>query len=181
MEQKFTRTAMLMHWLIALLLLGQFGFGWLLEGIPRDTPARGYYINLHKSTGLVIGALIVLRIVWRLTHRPPPLPKSMPSWQQRAARISHIAMYACMLTMPLSGYLASNFSKHGIKFFNLVKWAPWGPDDKLIYTIFNQTHKVTAALLATLITLHLLAVAKHTLIDRDHLLARMWPWQTSRN
>ena len=175
MEARFTRTAILMHWLIALLLAAQFGFGWLLEDIPRNTPARGYFVNLHKSTGILLGVLILLRIVWRLTHKPPRLPLSMARWQQRAAHVSHLAMYGCMLLMPLSGYLASNFSKHGIKFFNAWKWAPWGSDDKLLYTIFNQTHQVSAWLLAALVALHLLALVKHALIDRDRLFSRMWP------
>lgn len=172
---RFTRTAIVLHWLIALLLLGQFVFGWLLADIPRNTPERGYFINLHKSTGILIGVLIVLRLVWRLRHRPPALPSSMRQWQQRAASASHIGLYAGMLIMPLSGYLAANFSKHGIKFLNIYKWAPWGSDDKLLYTIFNQTHKITALLLAALISLHVLAVVKHALIDRDSLFSRMWP------
>ena len=170
---RFTRTAIVLHWLIAVLLIGQFGFGWLLDEIPRNTPARGFWINQHKSVGLVIGLLILLRIFWRWRHAPPPaLP--MPTWQRRAASASHLAMYACMVGMPLSGYLASNFSKHGIKLFNIVRLAPWGNDDKLLYAVFNQTHKVTAVVFAVLIGIHLLAVVKHTLIDRDRLLWRMW-------
>lgn len=173
MTQPYTRTAIVLHWLIALLLLSQFGFGWLLEDIPRNTPARGYWINLHKTSGVLIGLLIVLRIGWRLRHAPPPA-LAMPAWQRRAAHASHLAMYACMVLMPLSGYLASNFSKHGIKLFNVVRLAPWGSDDRLLYAVFNQTHKVTGVLFAALIAVHLLAVLKHTLVDRDHLLARMW-------
>lgn len=173
MIEPYTRTAIVLHWLIALLLLSQFGFGWLLDDIPRNTPARGYWINLHKTSGVLIGLLIVLRIGWRLRHAPPPAPW-MPTWQRRAAHASHLAMYACMVLMPLSGYLASNFSKHGIKLFNVVRLAPWGSDDKLLYAVFNQTHKVTAVLFAALIAIHLLAVVKHVLVDRDHLLARMW-------
>ena len=169
----YTRIAVVLHWLIAILLLSQFAFGWLLDDIPRNTPARGYWINLHKSCGVVIGPLIVLRIIWRLRHAPPPaLP--MRGWQKRAAAASHAAMYACMVLMPLSGYLASNFSKHGIKLFNTIKLAPWGSDDKVLYAVFNQTHKITAVLLASLIAVHLLAVIKHVVIDRDRLLARMW-------
>jgi cytochrome b561 len=171
--RKFTRTAIALHWLIAVLLIGQFGFGWLLGEIPRNTPARGFWTNQHKSVGLVIGVLILLRIVWRLRHAPPPA-LLMPAWQRRAADASHLAMYACMLVMPLSGYLASNFSKHGIKLFNAVRLAPWGSDDKLLYAFFNQTHKVTAVVFAVLIGVHLLAVLKHMLIDRDRLLSRMW-------
>ncbi|GAA4014651.1 cytochrome b [Actimicrobium antarcticum] len=175
MDLHYTRTAKFLHWLIALLLISQFAFGYWLDEIPRGTPDRGFFINLHKSTGIVIGLLIILRIVWRLLHTPPALPSSTPRWQQRAAAASHFVLYACMLLMPLSGYLASNFSKHGVKLFNAVRLAPWGSDDKLLYTIFNQTHQVTAVLLAAFVGLHILAVLKHQLIDRDHLLSRMLP------
>jgi cytochrome b561 len=104
----------------------------------------------------------------------------MPRWQRRAARASHSALYACMLALPLSGYLASNFSKHGVKFFNLVRWAPWGPDDKTLYAVFNGAHQLAALLLALLVGVHVLAVAKHMLIDRDGLLLRMWPQRGAR-
>ena len=172
---RYTGTAIALHWLIALLLLGQFAFGLLLEDLPRGTPARGYYVNLHKSTGILIGLLILLRLGWRLTHRPPPLPASMPSWQHHAARFSHVALYVCMIALPLSGYLASNVSRHGINFFNVVRWAPWGPDDKNLYALFNGAHHLFALLLALLVGVHVLAVAKHMLVDRDGLLLRMWP------
>jgi cytochrome b561 len=172
---RYTATAITLHWLIALLLLGQFAFGFWLGDIPRGTPARGIYVNLHKSTGILIGLLILLRIGWRLTHAPPPLPLTMPAWQRLAARTSHLMLYLCMLSMPLSGYLGSNFSRHGIKFFNAIFLPPWGPDDKTWYALFNRTHQVTALVLAAFVILHLLAVAKHVLIDRDRLLLRMWP------
>ena len=180
-RERYTSTAIALHWLIALLLLGQFAFGLVLGDIPRGTPERGMYVNLHKSTGILIGLLIVLRIVWRLTHRPPALPDTMPAWQQRTARYSHAALYLCMLMLPLSGYLASNFSKYGIKFFNVVRMPPWGPDDKALYAVFNQMHQVTALLLALFVGLHLLAVAKHMMIDHDGLLLRMWPRRAVRD
>lgn len=175
LHARYTGTAIALHWLIAVLLLGQFAFGLMLEDIPRGTPARGYYVNLHKSTGIVLGILILLRLGWRLTHRPPPLPESTPPWQRRAARLSHALLYLCMVALPLSGYLASNVSRHGVKFFNLVRWAPWGPDDKALYALFNGAHHLAALLLALLVAIHVLAVAKHMLIDRDGLLLRMWP------
>jgi cytochrome b561 len=175
MRDRYTATAIALHWLIALLLLGQFAFGLMLDDIPRGTPARGMYVNLHKSSGIVIGLLIVLRLVWRLRHVPPALPDTMATWQRHAARLGHAALYLCMLALPLSGYLASNFSKHGVKFFNALRLAPWGPDDRGLYTFFNQIHHLAALLLALFVGLHVLAVAKHMLIDRDGLLWRMWP------
>lgn len=174
-DVRYTRTAMLLHWLIAILLLSQFAFGWYLTDVPRGTPARGYFVNLHKSTGMLLGMLILLRLAWRLTHAPPPLPDTVPRWQQRLAAASHRMLYACMIVMPLSGYIASNFSKHGVNFFNSVKLAPWGTDDKLVYAVLNQTHKITALLLAALVTVHVLAALKHLLINRDGVFSRMLP------
>jgi cytochrome b561 len=180
MQERYTSTAITFHWLIALLLLGQFVFGLMLGDIPRGTPERAIYVNLHKSTGLVIGLLIALRIAWRLTHAPPPLPDTMPGWQRHAARASHLALYLSMVMLPLSGYLASNFSKYGIKFFNVVHLAPWGPNDKTLYALFNQIHHLSALVLAIFVVLHVLAVVKHMLIDQDSLVLRMWPHRTMR-
>ena len=175
MQARYTRTAMLLHWLVAVLLLGQFAFGWYLETIARGVPARGYFVNLHKSTGLLIGLVILLRLGWRLTHAPPPLPDLIPRWQQQAAAASHYLLYVLMLVMPLSGYIASNFSRFGIHFFNAVKLEPWGIDSKLVYGIFNQIHVVSSWLLLALVTVHVLAALKHQLVDHDSVFSRMLP------
>jgi cytochrome b561 len=173
MEARYDRTARLLHWFVATLLIGQFAFGWWLGDVPRNTPARGYFVNLHKSSGMLIGLLIVLRVVWRFLHSAPPLPATVARWQQRLAAASHFGLYVCMVLMPLSGYLASNFSKHGVKFFNAVLLPPWGSDDKLLYSVFNQTHKVTAVVLLGLVVLHVLAASKHGL-QRDGIISRIW-------
>src|SRR5258708_20008800 len=76
--ERYTRTAMILHWLIALAIVAQIGFGWYLQQIPRRTPDRTVYVNYHKSTGMLIGLLILARLAWRLKHQPPPLPASMP-------------------------------------------------------------------------------------------------------
>jgi cytochrome b561 len=114
----------------------------------------------------------VLRLAWRLAHPPPQLPSFMPAWERIAARMSHLALYVCMLVMPLSGYIASNFSKFGIKFFNMLVLPPWGIDDKRIYAVFNTTHVVTSYLFVALIALHVLAAIRHG-VRRDGVLARI--------
>ena len=167
---------MALHWLIGLALLGQITFGFLLDEIaPRGTPARGGIINLHKSFGLVLFALIVLRIVWRLRHRPPEWPSALPAWQRRLAPVGHAALYACMLLMPVSGYLGSNFSKHGVKFFG-VALKPWGADLPAVYNVFNGLHVGTAWVFTALITGHVAMALHHALVERDGIFARMWPW-----
>ncbi len=172
---RYDRVAIALHWLIGVALLLQIAFGFLLDEIaPRNTPERAGVINLHKSIGITLGVLIVLRLIWRIAHSPPPLPAGLPRWQRTAAHWNQWALYACMVLMPSSGYIASNFSKYGVKFFG-ISFAPWGPQSKAVYEFFNGVHVVTAFVFAGLITLHIAAALKHAFIERDHVVARMWP------
>ena len=175
-DARYGRTASLLHWLIGLALIAQISFGFLLDDLaPRNTPARASIINLHKSFGIVLGVLIVLRLLWRLRHRPPGWPASMPLWQQRAARLGQHAMYACMLALPASGYIASSFSKHGVKLFGQAL-KPWGPDLPNVYAAFNLLHVVTGWLFTALVVGHVLMAFKHLLLDHDGSMARISPW-----
>lgn len=175
MEDRYSRTAMVLHWVIALAVLGQIAFGWYLQTVPRLTPDRTVFVNMHKSTGLVIGLLILARLAWRLTHKPPPLPASMPAWERRAAAASHALLYACMLIMPLAGYTASNFSKFGVKLFNAVLLPPWGTDDRAVYAFFNGLHVATSYVFAALIAIHIAAALKHLFFPRHRIFRRMLP------
>jgi cytochrome b561 len=174
-EDRYSRTAIVLHWLIALAILGQIAFGWYLQTIPRLTPDRTIFVNLHKSTGLVIGALIVFRLAWRLMHKPPALPGSMPAWERSAARASHALLYACMLTMPIAGYTASNFSKFGVKFFNALLLPPWGVDDRGTYAFLNGLHVATSYVFVILIGVHVAAALKHLILPRHGVFRRMLP------
>jgi len=173
----YGRVAIALHWAIGLALIAQIAFGFLLDEIaPRGTPARAGVINLHKSIGIVLGVLIVLRLAWRLAHRPPAWPRAMPHGQQRAALWGHRALYALMLVLPLSGYIASNVSKHGVRFFG-VALPPWGPNSPPLYALFNGLHVVAAWALAVLVAGHVLMALRHLRL-RDGLFERMWPWRS---
>lgn len=172
-DTRYDRVARMLHWIIGLALLGQIAFGWFLGEIPRGSPERGIAINMHKSSGLILAALIVVRILWRLGHVPPGYPASVSSKQAGALRWGHALLYACMIGLPLSGYLASNFSGHGINFLNQIPLAPWGPDDKALYGLFNGTHDSLAALFSLLVAGHILFGLYHAFIARDGLSARM--------
>src|SRR5438309_333787 len=171
--KRYTPMAVALHWLIAFLIVCQVGFGWYLQSVPRGIPARSIDVNWHKSLGLTIALLILVRLGWRMTHPAPDLPASLPAWEHRAARWSHIGLYACMLVMPTTGYVASNFSRWGINLFNAVKLPPWGPDDKTLYALFNGAHVITSYVFVTLIALHILAALRHLAL-RDAIFARMW-------
>jgi len=172
-KARYDRVAVSLHWIIGLGILGQLAFGWLLDQFERGTPERALAINLHKSTGIVLALLIVLRVLWRLGHRPPAYPARFAARQLQLARVGHALLYVCMIGMPLSGYLASNFSKHGIKIFNQYALAPWGPDDKSLYAVFNGTHDALALVFSVLVAGHILVALHHAFIARDGMLARM--------
>jgi cytochrome b561 len=171
---RYTRTAIVLHWLLAAAILGQILLGWYLDEIPRGTPARSWWVNLHKSTGLTIGLAIVFRFTWRWRHPPPSLPGSMPAWERVAADASHRLLYACMLMMPLTGYVASNFSEYGVRYFNAILLPPWGPDDAQVYALFKGAHVVTSYIFVALIGVHVVSALRHAFL-RDGVFRRIWP------
>lgn len=172
---KYTRAAVALHWLVAIMILGMIALGLYLRFfVPRDTPPRTWWTNLHKSLGIIVACFIFARLAWRLRHRPPPLPRTVPQWQVIGARWSHTLLYVCMVVQPVSGYVASNFSKWGIKFFNHWHLPPWGWESHTIYTILNDIHIVNGWLLLALIAIHVAAALMHAGM-RDRVFERMLP------
>jgi cytochrome b561 len=175
-DTRYDRVAAALHWLIGVALLAQVAFGFLLDDIaPRNTPSRADVINLHKSFGIVLGIAIVLRLAWRLAHRPPRWPAAMPAWQRRAAHAGHGLLYACMVVLPASGYVGSNFSKYGVTFFGHLL-PPWAPALPHVYTVLNGVHVTTAWVFALLIAGHVLVSLQHAFVARDGIFRRIWPW-----
>ena len=172
---RYTRTAIVLHWLIAIAVFAQVGLGLWMIGIQKSPPGiLAYWFNVHKSIGLTIGLLVLLRLAWRLAHRPPELPITLAAWQRAAAKVSHYALYVCMLVMPLSGYLGSSFTKYPIKYFGHTL-PHWGWDAPGLKELMSQIHFVTACTFITLITLHVAAALKHRFVDRDGVFERMFP------
>ena len=175
-SELYTRTAKILHWLIGIALLAQITLGLWMITIPK-TPigVRAGWFNVHKSIGLTIGALMLLRLGWRLRHGAPPLPASLPGWQRTAARASHFLLYACLILQPLWGYLGSSFTKYPIKYFGLTL-PHWGWDSPSLKDLFSVLHLATACLLMAVLVVHIAAALKHLLVDRDGVFQRMWPW-----
>jgi cytochrome b561 len=169
---RYTRTAVVLHWIIAILIGTMIVIGLFMTDLPRHTPERGWYFNLHKSLGLLTAGVILLRVFWRLRFSPPRLEGSTPSWQAAMAKTSHMALYACMMFMPLTGYLGSVFNKFGIRFFGLPL-PNWAWDDPKLREIFVTAHHWIADVLIGLIALHVVAALYHAL-QRDGVFTRMW-------
>jgi cytochrome b561 len=173
--RRYTTPAIAFHWLISVLVLGMIGLGLYMGDIPKGTPERTFFFNLHKSIGVTVAILVLLRLWWRAKNPPPPLPAFMPAWQAQASKISHALLYLCLILMPLSGFSASQFTKYGVTYFGLFKIPPMGWENREIYSLLQGIHGVTAALLIVLVAIHILAALKHLLINRDGVFQRMLP------
>lgn len=171
---RYPRTAVLLHWTVALLILVLLATGWYMVDTPRNTPERAFWFNLHKSLGIVTAMGIVALIVWRVRHAAPALPATMPRWERVAAALNHYLFYAFMVAVTAAGYLTSSFSKYGPKLFGLPL-PQWGWEDVALRESFADLHRVAAWVFAALIALHIAAALKHLLIDRDGVFQRMLP------
>jgi cytochrome b561 len=174
-SERYTLSAIALHWVIALLIIGMLLLGLYMVGIPKGTPDRAFYFNMHKSFGVLAGLLILLRLGWRLTHHAPQMATGMPRWEAEAARWNHRLLYLCMVLMPATGYVSSSFNKYGVKFFG-VALPHWGWEDGIIRDLFMNYHNLIAVLLVALIVIHVLAAFKHLLVNRDRVFQRMLPW-----
>jgi cytochrome b561 len=181
---RYTRTAMALHWLLAVLILGNLLLGltadWFPEGIVR--PA----IDTHKSIGLTVLGLVLLRILWRATHRPPAFPAGMSRTERLAAHAGHFGLYVLILLLPLSGWFHDsafkNAAAHPLRIFWVIPWFRIGPIANLppaqkeaFHSLWYEIHAYTAWVLLGLLALHVLGALKHQWIDGMPELQRMWP------
>jgi cytochrome b561 len=171
-SDRYTRTAIALHWAIALLVIFQFAWGWWMQGIPKQPVGpRVDAFNLHKSIGMTIFALMFVRILWRIGHAPPPLV-DLPRWQARVARATHALLYIALVVQPLVGYLGSELSGFPVKFFGLTL-PSWTGKNAALKDLMSAAHLTVSWVIAATVTLHIIAALKHELVDRNRLLARM--------
>ncbi|HWJ06159.1 MAG TPA: cytochrome b [Steroidobacteraceae bacterium] len=177
---RYTKLAVTLHWLIAALVVAQLGLGWWMLDIPKQPGGvRAFWFNVHKSIGMTIALLVLVRIAWRLRHPAPLLPARVPAWQRRAAAVNHALLYVCLLGMPLVGFLGSTFSGYPIRYFGVALPA-WGYESAPLKDFFSAVHLGFAWVFMTLIALHAGAALKHLLVDRDAVFWRMWPFSRDR-
>jgi cytochrome b561 len=169
----YAPAALALHWLMALLVAGQATLGLYMMSI-EDEPGADRYFGLHMSIGLVVLVLVLARLAWRLNHPPAPLPASMPKWEVSAALAVHRLMYACMILLPVTGFLGASYSKSGVVFFGQHVPA-WRVPDRDTSELFFDIHQAIVGILVALIVVHSLAAFKHLLVDKDRVFQRMWP------
>jgi len=170
---RYTPVAVFLHWFLALAIIAGFVVGLSMSDLP-PTPARVRGINYHKWIGVTILWMSLLRLFWRLSHRPPSYPESMPAWQQRAALWGHRALYVFFFIVPLFGWAHSSALGFRTVYLGLIRLPDFVPKDKALAETLLNVHATLAWTLATLVGVHVVAALKHQLIDKDGLLGRMW-------
>jgi len=170
---RYSGLAIALHWLLALLIVGTFCVGLYMHELPFS-PTRLKLYNWHKWAGATILALSALRLLWRLTHRPPVDPP-MPAWQRLAAHAAHGALYALFFAVPLAGWAYSSAAGFPVVVFGVLPLPDFVAPDRALAEVLKQRHATLAFALAAVVTLHVAAALKHHFIDRDGLLDRMRP------
>ncbi|MGB7404499.1 MAG: cytochrome b [Pacificimonas sp.] len=170
----YSKAAIILHWLIALLVIGQFVGMQYADTLERTDPSLGTVYMLHKSSGLTILAFTVLRLFIRLREGFPALPMHMAGWEVLLARTTHIVFYALLLIMPLSGWLFAVSAARGLDLFGLVP-VPVLPSSEVVRELMHEAHEYGAWAFLVLFVLHVLGALKHHFLDRDMVLTRMLP------
>ncbi len=170
---RYTAVAIGLHWLLALMIVVSFSVGLYMQDLPLS-PTRLRLYNWHKWAGVTILALSALRLLWRLTHRPPP-DVPMPAWQSRLAHAGHTLLYVLFFAVPLVGWAYSSASGFPLVWFGVLPLPDFVPVDKSLADAIKPWHGWLAKLLALLVLGHVAAALKHHFIDRDGLLERMRP------
>ncbi|MEA3540288.1 MAG: cytochrome b [Pseudomonadota bacterium] len=172
-HSSYSRTAITLHWLIAVLVFGNIVGAVYAEGLPDAE--RGAIMGIHKSVGITVLALTLWRLVLRLKAGFLVLPAHMKAWEIALARFTHIGFYVLLLVLPLSGWAFAASPEWPLVWFDLVP-LPDSPLGKAGRGVFHALHGPAAFLALVLVVLHVLGALKHHFIDRDDVLSRMLPF-----
>lgn len=181
-EQRYGDVAVIFHWLIALLIIGLLAIGKYMGSLDENDPIRYALTQWHKSFGITVLLLSVLRLLWRFTHKPPPELDSIPGWQQKAASGAHALLYILIIAIPMTGWIMVSASPLNLDtvLFNVIEWPHLPPFASLenreeIAHAFHEYHELAANLLILILLAHIGAALKHHWVDKDATLLRMMP------
>ncbi|TSB05247.1 cytochrome b [Sphingorhabdus contaminans] len=172
---KYSKTAIALHWIIAILIVANVALASMAEDLPRA--ARAAYMDPHKAIGISILALSVFRLFWRIGHKPPPLPEKLTGWQSTLGKAVHALFYFLIIAVPVTGWLMVSASPGAppVDFFGLFTVDLPVSDSKALSGVGHEGHEILTKPLVILIFLHILAALKHQFIDRLPFLQRMFP------
>ena len=172
--QRYTRVSMSLHWLIALMLVFNFSLGLYMADLPLS-PLKLQRYSWHKWAGVTIFFLVLLRLLWRITHRPPA-PVPMPKWQLMASEAVHYLLYVLMVIIPISGWLMSSAHSFQTVWFGVLPLPDLLEKNHDLAETLEDVHAFLNYGMLALVGLHVAAALKHQFIEKDRLLSRMNPF-----
>lgn len=171
---RYTSTAIWLHWLTALLIFAAFPLGLYMHDLHLS-PLKLRLYSYHKWIGIAVLMLAVMRVLWRATHTPPPLPDTIARWQQIASGMLHQLLYLLLLAVPMSGWLMSSAKGFKTVWFGILPLPDLIGKDKELGHLLESVHQSLNYLLLSLVAAHIAAALKHKYFDRDEVMARMLP------
>lgn len=169
---RYSGPAIALHWAIALLIFAAFPLGLYMHELPLS-PDRLRLYSYHKWIGITVLLLVSLRLVWRLTHTPPPLPDGVAPWQRTASRIVHAVLYALVIAVPVSGWLMSSAKGFQTVWFGVLPLPDLVGKDKALGQQLTELHEVLNFTLLGFVVAHVAAALRHHVAER-RFLQRMW-------
>ena len=178
-KHRYDAIAQLLHWVIAGLIVTQFVLANLAEDAPSTMQKLAMFTR-HKSFGMTVLMLAVVRLLWRLGHKPPALPTGMKSYEVTVAKLTHVLFYVLLFAIPLSGWLMSSARGFTVSWFGLFSWPNLIAKNQDTFELLKEVHEALAATLFFLAILHILAALKHHFWNKDDVLKRMLPFTNAR-
>ncbi|HJU71539.1 MAG TPA: cytochrome b [Paucimonas sp.] len=172
---RYTRTAILLHWLSAALIVSGFVLGVTMVDIPGLTPTKLKYFSWHKWIGVTVLGLACTRLLWRLAYPAPTYPQTMPHWQQKAATALHVMLYVLLFAVPVSGYFYSLAAGVPVVYLGVIPLPVLMDANPALKPVLKQVHYLLDMTLLAAVGLHVLAALKHQFIDRDGVVKRILP------
>ena len=173
-EKSYGLVAQAFHWLVVAGISAQFIWAWRID--QTDSIRTEFaLVNQHKSIGMTVLALVILRLLWRTFNRPPAFPSGMMVWERRAASTAHWLLYALILAMPLTGWMYSSAAGFGAEFFGLLDIPDFVAQSERLEGVFGSIHEWLSKAILLVVSVHVLAALRHQFVLKDGLLRRMLP------
>jgi len=171
---RYGAVAQFFHWAVVVLIAFQYTWAWRIDE-TEAVRARFELVIQHKTIGMAILVLAILRLVWRLFNRPPPLPKHLASWEVWAAKLGHAGLYVLIFIVPISGWLYSQAAGYGDYWWGPVSFPSFIEASPAAEDFFYELHELLVTLLMILAAVHILAALRHHFFLKDNVLKRMLP------
>jgi len=169
--QGYAKSAKMLHWLMALAIIMMLPVGFTMEGYPESIKWTAY--GLHKSTGILLFTLVIIRVMVRLKNTPPALPDNMSKLQVLAVHVAHFSLYGLMFVLPLSGWAMSSAGGYPVDFYGLFVVPPLIEKNKELFDLTKELHEFFGITIAVLVGLHIAAALYHHFRLKDDVLKRM--------